>query len=250
MKRKLISLFIFIIVIAVLFIILLSIRNYYLAYGEPQSRYGSGKLSTKSYLVENTGCLQLQGTFRLNIVQSHQSMVTIKVDENLIPLIEVKNYSGCLLVQARPGYLIKPSQPMEVIIKTKKFNKLDAKGNIVFDARSLKSKNLTLNLSGNTYGHVEGASKNMTVNASGASSLHAINLQTQNTTINASGSANLYVDSQDNLLIKASGNVKVVYKGNPSLAKQISRSVKVVSWQNRQQDDTIQSTLIETIVGK
>ncbi|MCF6765912.1 DUF2807 domain-containing protein [Thiotrichales bacterium 19S3-7] len=250
MKRKLISLFIFIISVAVLFIILLSIRNYYKVYGEPQSRYGSGKLSTKSYLVENTGCLQLHGTFRLNIIQSPQSMVTIKVDENLIPFIEVKNYSGCLLVQALPGFLIKPSQPMEVIIKTKKFNKLDAKGNIVFDARDLDSKNLILNLSGNSYGHIEGSAKNMIINATGSSSLHAINFKAQHTTIHASGSANLSVDSQESLLVKANGNVKVLYKGTPSLAKQISRSVKVLSWKNRKQDDTIQPTLIETIVGK
>ncbi|MCF6768286.1 DUF2807 domain-containing protein [Thiotrichales bacterium 19S11-10] len=250
MKRKIISFCILLGTAITIFLLLLVIRNYYKAYDNNLSRYGSGNLSSKSYLVETTGCLQLKGTFRLNIIQSNQSMVTIKVDENLIPFIEVKSYAGCLLVQALPGYLIKPSQPMEVIVRTKKFSKLNAKGNIVFDARNIDTKSINLNLSGNTYGHLEGKAKNMLINASGSASLHAINFNAQDITINAAGSANLFVSSYDSLSIKANGDVKIVYKGEPSLSTQLTNSVRVMPWQKYKQGDNIRPTLVETIVGK
>lgn len=214
------------------------------------TRHGDGKLVDKHYVLESSDCLKLRGSFRLHIEQSKESSAIIKVDENLLPLIEVKTYSGCLIIQAKPGYIIKPSQPMEVVINTQSFSKLDASGNITFDARGLKTKNLDLSVSGKTMGHIQGQAEAMTLNASGSSSLYAANFQVNQLTINASGSSNLTVNAIDDLLVKAHGDVKITYKGKPSLTEQTSGSVKLIAWQNRKDNANIQPTLVETIVGK
>jgi hypothetical protein len=99
------------------------------------------------------------------------------------------------------------------IIKNDKFEaKLAGSGNFNLN---VDSNDFELNVSGSGDVSLKGSADNFTTKLSGSGNVNASNLKSKNVTVNVSGSGNSIVNCEGNLTARVSGSGYIKYTGNP-----------------------------------
>ncbi len=205
------------------------------------STRGSGNVIEQTFDVNGFDRVTLAGTGNLYIQTGDTEGLTVKAEDNLIPLMDIQVTGDELVIGFKPGVNVNPTQPMDFYITVKSLNtvRLLGSGNVQIDQLNtndldvqiagsgdvnidqLTANRFTVGIPGS--GHVQAAGtvtdQNITILGSGA--YEAGSLISTNAVVSIAGSGNITVNVSDSLSVNIAGNGTVRYSGNPDVKKTI-----------------------------
>ena len=230
---------------------------------------GSGKLETKTFDVSNFTSVTLAGFGDVFIKQGDNESLTVKTDDNILPLLDIRVIGSELVLDTKPNLSINPSHGIIYNLTVKDLNKIGLKGSGNFSIetvesnemkisllgsgdinfKGLNSDSLSIDLSGsgnisfdniavktidsNVKGSgdikLNGKSDMQNISVLGSGNYLAGNLETGSTDINIPGSGDLTIWVTDQLKIHLDGSGNVSYYGRPTIDQTGNGSGSVIS---------------------
>lgn len=198
---------------------------------------GNGKIVSEKRTTVPYDEIKIGGSFDVELVAGKEGDITIKGEENLLPLIIVEVEGNVLKIYPKKntnmssssGKAIVVTVPFESIsdvalggsgsiiskntIKAERFNtKLSGSGDIVL---SIEAKDVVASLSGSGDITLKGKAANYESKLSGSGDISSYDLLAINVNASMSGSGNISVYCSDNLIARISGSGDIDYKGDP-----------------------------------
>ena len=190
----------------------LSLAGFACQVGIPAQVLGSGNIVEKEYDVQSFDEIELDTIGEVHVEQGDTESLTIKTDDNILPLLEVRVLNGVLVLSEKDHVsTLRPSNNIiyTVTVKDLKAVTTNASGNIfVGDVES--GEFLTeVNASGNiTVESFAGSKMTVTSNASGKTVIKKVEADTVRATANASGNILLSGSAESiKIDVNASGEV-------------------------------------------
>lgn len=193
---------------------------------------GSGNLKTESRPVDHFTSIQLQNAGKLTIKQTGKERLTIKTDDNILPLLKTEvEDSKLVLTNAKDNINLKPSKDNEYTIEVKALSKLEINGAGTIIVQDLDGKEMKVAVQGAGTVTLAGSVDNLQIAINGAGTVHAEKLSANVATVTIPGSGTVMVNAKDTLKATIFGAGSVQYLGEPKVTKAIrgSGSVKKMS---------------------
>ena len=206
---------------------------------------GNGKLITEKRNTASYDEIAISGFFDVELVAGKEGHITIKGEENLLPLIKVEVVNQVLKISTEKNKYITTSTGKQIVIVVpfENINQVSLTGSgDVITKNSITSKIFAIKLVGsgdmklavesdeldidlNGSGNIQltGTTVNSVANLKGSGDLNTSNLQTKNVSATLSGSGNMNVYCIDSLYARVTGSGDIAYKGNPS-----KKDIKVI----------------------
>lgn len=206
------------------------------AIGNAQKKVkGNGKIVTEKRTTASYDEINVSGFFDVELISGKEGNITIKGEENIIPLIKVEVKDNVLKIYTERNININSNKdlvltvPFEQIssvtlsgsgdveskntIVASNFNaKLSGSGDLTLD---VKATNIDTSLSGSGDVAVTGKTDNFASKISGSGDVDAVNLIAKNVNVTISGSGDIKVNCTDSLYARVSGSGNIEYKGDP-----------------------------------
>lgn len=206
---------------------------------------GSGNVVSENRPVSNFHAVTLTGSGVMNITQGDTESLTIKADDNLMPLITTTVQNGVLTIgfgSQRGEVTLIPTRPIEYALQVKNLDafeltgagninapalksesfKLESSGAGTFNLAQLDTKTLKVSSSGAGTMTISGQTETQEVMLSGLGSYNAGDLKSNNATITVSGTGSATVWATEQLIVTISGAGSVSYYGSPQVTQSIS----------------------------
>lgn len=201
---------------------------------------GDGKISTDSRNLGGFTTVAVSGKYQVQIVAGKVPAVQITADENLLSSISTDIQNRVLSIHGPQQVSLKPSQDIVVKVIATNLSGIDTSGNTQVSVERLNGQDLNIDMSGTSTVDVSkvsgdnliavlsgdgqlkvvGQIKNLQITSSGNNVIEAKNLISQQAQLDLSGTSQASVAAQQTLMIKASGDTKVTYYGNPKKVTQ------------------------------
>lgn len=213
-----------------------------------QAVKGSGKMVKKEISIGDFTKLRNQSSANLYLVDaSKTSVATIEADDNIIPLIEIANRGGELIIQNKDNTWFNTKNNIDIYLPVRKLTELQnsGSGNLIGQTTiespsflftesgsgnatlSLKTQNLQLSQTGSGNATLSGQTETLTLTVRGSGNLNAARFATKTAQVKLSGSGNARIQCADVLTVQLTGSGTVTYEGSPQLTKSISGSGEV-----------------------
>ncbi|MFD2943102.1 head GIN domain-containing protein [Flavobacterium notoginsengisoli] len=198
---------------------------------------GNGKVVTETRTTGDYDGIKIAGFFDVELVAGKEGKITIKGEENLLPLIKVEVEGNDLKIYVEKGNQIRSSsgKKIEVTVPFEKISDLslagsgDIKSKDVIKNESLIIKlagsgnftlpvdanNLDLSVSGSGNIKLKGTADKFTTKLSGSGDIDASNLKSKIVEANVSGSGNSKVTCNESITARVAGSGNIKYIGNP-----------------------------------
>lgn len=203
---------------------------------------GSGKVKTEERSIGDASEVVASGGGIVEITLGEKPSVRVSADDNILPLLEVKNENGKLTFGTKFGYEINPMTPISYVVTIPHLKKLivseigNVKGiNLKGDALAIELsgaghvilddidyKSLSLNLEGAGHAMLNGTAKNAMFRLAGNGKIDAEDLKAATVDASVSGNGKTMVWATDELKANVAGSGKVEYKGKPRIDQSIS----------------------------
>ncbi|HVK96542.1 MAG TPA: head GIN domain-containing protein [Flavisolibacter sp.] len=224
-----------------LFVILIIISSCDFLDGKPVD--GNGKIVVEEITGKTFSGISVSGSINVTLQQDARNTARLETDENLLEYIDVYTEGDVLVVKAKEGFRLDPTDEITLYASAPVFREIRISG-----SSDLKSANkiinneplnvsvsgtgnmnldvnvprLTTKVSGSGSVVIKGHANTFDASISGAGEIKCFDLITDVASIDISGAANAEVTANQKLNIKVSGNGNVAYKGNPSVSQTIS----------------------------
>ena len=230
---------------------------------------GSGNLETKTFDVSNFDRVMLAGFGDVFIEQGEAEHLTVKTDDNILPLLDIRVIGKELVLGMKPNVSVNPTHGIVYKLTVMDLKKISLSGSGNINVETVKSNSMAISLLGtgdtnlksletdsisidlfgsgnitieelaakaldtNVKGSgdikLNGKTDLQTVSVSGSGNYLAGDLETESTEINIPGSGNLTVWVTDQLKIHVNGSADVRYYGKPSIDQAGNGSGNVIS---------------------
>jgi hypothetical protein len=210
---------------------------------------GSGKAKTEERSIGDANEVAVSGGGIVEITLGEKPSVRVSADDNILPLLEVKNENGKLTFGTKFGYEINPMTPISYVVTIPHLKKLivseigNVKGvNLKGDAltvdlsgaghvilNDIDYKSLSLNLEGAGHATLSGTAEKATFQLAGTGKIYADDLKAATVNASVSGNGKTTVWATGDLKLKVSGRGRVEYKGKPRIEQSISDKASVRS---------------------
>jgi hypothetical protein len=168
--------------------------------------------------------VEVNQSYDVRIEVGKPQKVTVEADESLLPLIQTEVTNNTLKIANKEGKLFASQMPLKVTVSLPRLQKLRAKGASLLTLIGVSGPSLAVELDG---GHqlriTGGVLEQLKIDASGASQIETLMLQSQDVDINMSGAASARIRAEKKLKVSASGASKLEYNGNPQITQNINR---------------------------
>jgi hypothetical protein len=209
---------------------------------------GNGNIKTEVRTVDNFSGVDVSSNMIVHITQGPTSSVKVEADENLLAYIEVRTNGDMLEIRPRDNANLHSSRGIKLYVSSPEFKVLHASGACeVFGDTKIVSKDLldidlsgashmTLDLnaprvkagiSGASSVNLTGQTKDLRVDASGASELRGYELMTETVEADLSGACNTEIYVSGSLKANLSGASHIRYKGNATVNQSTSGASSV-----------------------
>lgn len=208
----------------------------------------SGPLVTKDFDLANFSAVAAGSAFQVEITHSNQHSVSVTVNESLVENLEVNVSGNTLHIGLKPGFGITGAATMQARVTMPGLTGLDLSGASrttlagfnsddslqaeVSGASTLRGDltcgDASFNVSGASKVQLDGRAKNLDVEVSGASTVDLENFASKNTTVNASGASKAIVAPSGSLVVEASGASSVRYAGEPTRVRENTSGASTV----------------------
>lgn len=183
---------------------------------------GSGTVITESRTVSDFDEIALSGSGEVVVDVSGTESLTIKADDNILPLLTAEVRSGRLELGTRSS--ISPSVAIVYTISAAALEGLSIEGSGDITATGITTDSFDAEISGSGQIEAAGTANELTVDISGSGRFEGEDLVAAIGTANVSGSGHAIVNISDNLDADVSGSGTVEYIGDPDLNSSISGS--------------------------
>ena len=203
---------------------------------------GSGRVVTETRAVSGWDQVSISGSGKLVVTQGAEESLTIRTDDNLLPLIESKVSGGRLAIG--PTNNLKPTGTIFYTLRLKNLRSLQMSGSLEAQVDELATDNLTVQvsgsgkvmigklaakqlevaLSGSGEVMVAGQVKWETLALSGSGHFEGTDLASAQADAQVSGSGTVTVWAREHLSAEVSGSGRVNYYGSATVESQVSGS--------------------------
>jgi len=202
--------------------------------------HGSGNVVTDSRTFSNFTGVEVGSAIELYVKQDSAYSVKVETDDNLQQYIEIDQSENTLRIRERRNVNLRPTGAIKVYVSAPQFTYLDVSGasRIIGQNVLSNSSRLDIGLSGASSGELElktpqvkagisgastimltGETKDLSIEASGASGAKCFGLLSENADVDASGASHAEVYGSVKINAIASGASDVYYKGAGAITK-------------------------------
>lgn len=208
---------------------------------------GSGHVISKQFTETGFKNIDVGSVMKVYLKQGDKYEVKVEAEDNIMDLIEVKKDGDKLEFGFRNNTSLNPTKDIIIYITAPDFHELSASGAGGYVSQgTIKTSEISLDLSGATKVKLaldvtsvkvdasgaseiilSGNTNSLDVDGSGSTDISAFDLKSQMVNIGISGAGSAQVQAEKNLKVEISGAAHVVYKGNPTVTKDISGAGRV-----------------------
>jgi hypothetical protein len=183
---------------------------------------GSGTVVTESRTVSEFDEIVLSGSGEVFVDVNGTESLTIKAEDNILPLLTSEVRNGRLELGTRSS--ISPTVAIVYTISAAALSGVSIEGSGDITATGITGDSFDAEISGSGQIEVAGAVDELTVGISGSGRFEGEDLFAATGTADVSGSGHAIVNVSDNLEAEISGSGTVEYIGDPDLNSSISGS--------------------------
>jgi hypothetical protein len=206
---------------------------------------GNGHVSKEERQVSSFHRVKVEGSMNVYLAPGPAKAAVIEADDNIIPLVELKEEDGRLIVRLKRGYSISSSKELNVYLTTPEINEVSLSGSgdikLTDKFTSTADVKMALSGSGNIRGEItapavkasisgsgdmdlKGETKDVNISIAGSGNFRGDNLMSENAEISIAGSGNVDVFASVKLNAKIAGSGDVNYKGTPQVSSSVAGS--------------------------
>lgn len=199
---------------------------------------GSGNVVTEEMALAGFTAVDLQNAFEADITQAESFSVSIRVDDNILELLDVTKVGDTLRVRLKPGTRLRGDVTLEATITMPDLKGLSlggaakasvsgfrATGQLEIDLSGasevegdLEAGNISIEASGASRVTLEGSATEATIGGSGASKLELADFALDTAEVRLSGASEATVNVSDRIeRVDVSGASRLRYLGDPTL---------------------------------
>lgn len=191
---------------------------------------GSGAAKADNREVTAFTSLVVNGAYQINGNNSEKPTLTITSNENLLPFIVSSVQRGTLTIANKKNVDLFPTTQQIITFSTQNFDSLTLNGSSNFTFDNLKTKTLTMNLSGSNQVKISGQGGKLNIAVNGSGEVDTRNFKVADSTIEINGDATVYVNATKNLDVTINGNGKIIsLGGTPKIRQNIHGSGQITS---------------------
>ncbi len=199
----------------------------------PRGEPGSGRIVEAVRPVDAFRRVEVQSALHAVVTLGDTAGVTVKGDDNLVPLVETTVTEGRLVVGLRANSAISPSQPLKVLITVTGLDAITAAGATEVEVRDVPGERLVakaegaakLSITGLDADRAElvsegashlkltGRARTLSATAEGASNIEAGSVPAATVTVDASGASGITVTASESVRGSAEGASTVTVVG-------------------------------------
>jgi Putative auto-transporter adhesin, head GIN domain len=183
---------------------------------------GSGIAKSENRSISEVTRIRLNNVGTLTLKQSDKESLTVKGDDNIVPMMESAVAGGTLTLGIANNVSVQPKTPIEYIIEVKSLASLQITGAATANLSALDGKTLVLTVAGACKSTLQGKVDSLQLSATGASSINAAELACKKATVTVTGASNATVNANESLDITATGACAVTYLGDPKVNKSVA----------------------------
>lgn len=180
---------------------------------------GSGKVSSETRTVSGFDYVELKGSGNVEISFGTTESITVKADDNIVPLIETSVLGGTLVINTKPFTTMTTANEIKISVTMKSLQGLIISGSGNIDVAGLDGKNMIVELPGSGNITVKGTADSVTIRLPGSGNIFCEGLKTKSATVTMDGSGNITVFASDLLDASIRGSGSIHYFGNPAQVK-------------------------------
>jgi hypothetical protein len=211
---------------------------------------GSGRIIDDARTLPEFVALRAADGIDVQLKASAHENVTVRSDDNIVPLIETRVVAGdrpVLEISMRQGSLVRPSRTPRVIVEFRRLDDVSMHGSGDLRADRIEAERFALSMGGSGDAHIDrlnvtqlaavlGGSGDLTVSGAateqayrlaGSGDVRAAQLRGQHVMVSIAGSGNASISAAESLNVSIHGSGDVVYRGSPRLVKRIEGSGRV-----------------------
>ena len=184
----------------------------------------------------------------IQLVAGEARGIHIRVQENLLPYLELSEKDDKLEIEVKEGYRLAPSEPLEITITLPELHELALAGTGNGELHDFKGNELVLSVAGTgdivasglemnrLEGNIAGLGnldlgqvsvRVVELNSAGAGGVKGAGLASEEVEVSIAGSGEVEVRAQSRLKIEIAGAGAVNYWGSPALTSEIAGSGQV-----------------------
>jgi hypothetical protein len=209
---------------------------------------GSGNVVARDIEVPSLSRLDVRNAFDVRVSVGSSEKLTIRVDDNLLDLLDVGVSGATLHIGLKPDTNVSDAT-LEADLTVQALDRMEASGastiqledeieadslGVVLSGASelhgiLKTSDGHLDLSGASRAEITGSATGLNVSASGASSVDGKGLTVGSLRIDLSGACSAEFTVTDSLSADASGASSLRYQGSPQITRQESSGASSIT---------------------
>ncbi len=184
---------------------------------------GSGKIVSETRNVGAFRGVNLAGSGDMEIKLGTTESVTIKADDNIVPLIETTILNGRLTIRTKPLTNITTSNGIRITVVAKSLDEITLAGSGSIKATGMTGPNLIVTLPGSGDITVTGTAQQATITLLGSGNIYCDGLKASSVAATIMGSGNITAYAEKSLDASILGSGTIRYSGSPD---QVTKSIK------------------------
>jgi hypothetical protein len=198
---------------------------------------GSGNVISEDRAVSGFSKVLISGSGEIFIEQGDEESLTIKAEDNIIPLITTEVSGDTLNISHGPGPIVTNTKSIEIYLRVKDLDSISTSGSANINCSGLSTSNLIINTTGSgnvVISNLEndsidigssgsgnftlaGNTNSLKISTNGSGGCDAENLKSKDCIIDVNGSGNITVNVSDTLDASIDGSGNISYSGNPTV---------------------------------
>ena len=188
---------------------------------------GSGIVKTESRQVADFSSISFKSEGRVTVQQTGKESLTIRAENNLLPLLESRVADRILYLGIVNETDINPTKTIEFLVEVKNLESLNINGVGSVEVRDLQGKRLSISLDGVGSTTIAGSADVLDLTLSGVGSFQGEKFKTKQATVRNSGVGSAVVNVSEQLDATVSGVGSIEYIGSPQVRESV-RGIGIV----------------------
>ena len=205
---------------------------------------GSGRVSTESRAVADFSRIALRGSMTLVVNQGDKTSVTVRADDNLLPLLETVVDGSRLEIGWKKGESVRHKNNVTVTVVTPRLTALAVAGSGDVELGAFSTPNLKLSLAGSGNAQLaglktgelgvsvsgsgdvrgNGQAGKLTISIAGSGGVRLNDMQSDEVKVRIAGSGDVAVHANKTLSVSIAGSGDVVYSGDATVSRSVAGS--------------------------
>ncbi len=206
---------------------------------------GSGAVVSQTRSVPEFDRIHLKGIGRVLVTQDNRTLLTIRTDDNIQPLIKTTVSGNTLTISNESIKLIPTTLEFHVLVPVLKGVSISGSGDILGEGRletdifaaaingsgdmtiTITASRMTAEISGSGSMDLTGEVNEFRASVRGSGDILAQNLRARHASVSIAGSGDCHLSVSDSLRAEISGSGDIIYAGQPRIENYVRGSGSV-----------------------